>query len=244
MDKLPAHLVFSDGSSLGNPGSGGWGAVVVYAHGEVAELGGGERRTTNNRMELLGLIMALDELRDEEGDITIHTDSTYVMQGATEWYRGWIAKNWRTSTGDPVLNTDLWKKLLAAISERGKLGRVYWKRVPGHVGIAGNERADAIATGFAAGNSPELFVGPLSDYAIDILNIDIDPAKHEARIRAKKSGTGSGKAYSYVSEVGGKVMTHKTWTECEVCVKGKKAKFKKVFSAEEERALVREWAKK
>lgn len=243
MDKLPSHLLFCDGSSLGNPGPGGWGAVIVLRHGEVVELGGAEKHTTNNRMELRAVIEALDALRDEEGDIVIHADSAYVMNGATSWYRGWIAKGWKTSTGDPVLNTDLWKKLLEGIAARGKWGRVEWKKVPGHAGVVGNERADAVATGFAKGERPELFAGPLGDYAEDVLNIDIDPAKHEARIRAKKRA-GSGKAYSYVSEVGGKVMTHKTWAECEARVKGKRAKFKKVFSAEEERALVRGWGKK
>ncbi len=242
MTPLSSHLVFTDGSSLGNPGPGGWGSVVVRAHGAVVELGGKEAKTTNNRMELVAVMEALDDLRGEEGDVTVYTDSSYVVNGATSWYRGWIAKGWKTSTGDPVLNADLWEILLAGISERGKWGRVYWKRVPGHSGVAGNERADEIATGFAAGNPPDLFVGPLADYAVDILNIAIDPELHEAHVRDKKHT--SGKAYSYVSEVGGVVQTHASWADCESRVKGKKAKFKKVFSAAEEKRLMAEWAKK
>lgn len=241
MTLLPAHLIFCDGSSLGNPGPGGFGAVVVRTHHVVTEVGGAEKKTTNNRMELTAAIAALRELENAEGDLIIYTDSAYVLNGATEWYRGWIQKGWRTSTGDPVLNADLWKELLPLVSARGKWGRVKWVRIPGHAGVAGNERADAIATGFAASSPPTLFDGPLSDYAIDILNIDIDPDRHEARVHAKNRA--SGRAYSYVSEIGGKVEVHATWAECEERVKGKRAKFKKVFSVSEEKELVRDWSK-
>jgi ribonuclease HI len=239
---LESHLIFCDGSSLGNPGPGGWGAIVVRKEGMVFELGGPENPTTNNRMELKGLIEALKAIDHEEGDVTVYTDSKYVESGATSWYRGWIARGWRTSTNDPVLNADLWKVLLAAISERGKFGRVYWKRVPGHSGVAGNERADAIATGFAKGMPPELFNGSLATYAIDILNIDVDPDLHEERVHDKARSRM--KAYSYISEVKGVIQTHATWAECEARVKGKSGvKFKKSLSAAEERLIIAAWSK-
>ena len=134
-----------------------------------------------------------------------------------------------------VENRDLWEILLLLLEDRKKFGTVAWKHVPGHSGIAGNERCDVIATTYAKEDEPGLFDGEIGDYAIDILNISID----EEALKKRKAGKERAKmkVYSYISLVDGKVMVHKTWAECEARVKGKKAKFQKVASKEEEDVL-------
>ncbi len=243
MKPTPRHLLFADGSSLGNPGPSGWGAVVVIGEHHVRELGGGKKHSTNNEMELTALIKGLRDLENEAGDVAIHTDSSYAVNGITKWVHGWERNGWVTKTKEDVEHQALWKELIALAREREKLGEVEWVHVPGHSGIVGNERADEIATGFAAGEEEELYDGPLSGYANDILNIDIDPKLHEARVRDKSRARI--KAFSYVSKVSGKVMVHKSWEECEKRVKGVRgALFKKVASKDEEEKLVKEWKRK
>lgn len=243
--ELEGHLLFTDGSSLGNPGPGGFGVVLILAGARVMEIGGSAKHTTNNRMELLALIEGLRRMENESGDLTIFTDSKYVHKGATEWASGWKRRDWKTMTKTDVGNRDLWEVALPLLEDRKKFGHTSWKHVPGHSGIAGNERCDAIATGFAfveqsGGELPELYEGDLADYAIDILNISINEEalekRREGKARAKI------KAYSYVSRVAGKVIVHKTWAECEAHVKGKRGvQFQKVASKEEEIALVKKW---
>ncbi len=240
------HLLFTDGSSLGNPGAGGWGTVLVLLGERVMELGGGEKRTTNNRMELTALIKGLRRIENESGDLKIFTDSKYVHLGATEWADGWRRRDWKTMAKADVENRDLWEDALVLLQDRKKFGHISWQRVPGHSGVVGNERCDAIATGFAFAiqsnkEIPELFEGDLGDYAVDILNINID----EEALEKRKSGKARAKikAYSYVSNVDGKVAVHNTWAECEARVKGKKAQFQKVASKEEEIELVKKWSK-
>ena len=131
--------IHTDGSCLGNPGPGGWAAVLRY-QGRERELSGGEALTTNNRMELMGAIMALEAL-SEPCRIVLHTDSQYVRQGITEWMANWVRRNWKTAGGDPVKNRDLWERLHAA-NQRHK---VEWRWVKGHSGNADNERVDVLA---------------------------------------------------------------------------------------------------
>ena len=131
--------IHTDGSCLGNPGPGGWAAVLRY-QGRERELSGGEALTTNNRMELMGAIMALEAL-SEPCRIVLHTDSQYVRQGITEWMANWVRRNWKTSGGDPVKNRDLWERLHAA-NQRHK---VEWRWVKGHSGNPDNERVDVLA---------------------------------------------------------------------------------------------------
>jgi ribonuclease HI len=131
--------IHTDGSCLGNPGPGGWAAVLRY-QGRERELSGGEALTTNNRMELMGAIMALEAL-SEPCRIVLHTDSQYVRQGITEWMANWVRRNWKTSGGDPVKNRDLWERLHAA-NQRHK---VDWRWVKGHSGNPDNERVDVLA---------------------------------------------------------------------------------------------------
>jgi ribonuclease HI len=131
--------IFTDGACKGNPGPGGWGAVLEY-DGTEREIFGGERATTNNRMEMLAVIEALNALK-RPSRVVLHTDSTYVHKGITEWLRGWKARGWRTASKQPVKNVDLWKRLDDATQPH----EIEWKWVKGHSGHNGNERADALA---------------------------------------------------------------------------------------------------
>lgn len=136
---MKAVTIYSDGACRGNPGPGGWGALLAYGEHE-RELFGGERNTTNNRMELTAAIMALEALR-EACHIQMFTDSEYVRRGITEWLPGWKARGWRTSSRQPVKNADLWQRLETACGRH----RIDWHWVKGHNGDAGNERADRLA---------------------------------------------------------------------------------------------------
>jgi ribonuclease HI len=131
--------VFTDGACRGNPGPGGWGAVLRF-NGRERELYGGERETTNNRMELTAAIQALEALK-RRCRVRITTDSTYVQKGITEWLRNWKKKNWKTASRKPVKNIDLWKRLDAVVSQH----QVEWHWVRGHSGHPENERADQLA---------------------------------------------------------------------------------------------------
>ncbi|ROH91219.1 ribonuclease HI [Stagnimonas aquatica] len=132
-------LIHTDGACRGNPGPGGWGARLEF-NGKVKELCGGEDDTTNNRMELMAAIQALEALK-EPCRVTLYTDSNYVRSGITEWLRGWKAKGWRTADKKPVKNQDLWQRLDAAASAH----EVDWRWVKGHAGDPGNEAADRLA---------------------------------------------------------------------------------------------------
>ncbi|MBC3864111.1 ribonuclease HI [Undibacterium jejuense] len=136
MDKIE---IYTDGACKGNPGVGGWGALLVAGDKEK-EMCGGEKDTTNNRMELMAVIQALGALK-RPCHITLHTDSQYVLKGITEWITGWKAKGWKTASKAPVKNVDLWQALDAAQSTH----KIDWRWVRGHTGHHGNERADQLA---------------------------------------------------------------------------------------------------
>ena len=136
-------VIFTDGASKGNPGPGGWGAIVANG-ARVYELGGGETNTTNNRMELKAVLEALKKVATLPAQgIDMYVDSKYVIQGATEWGSGWRRNGWITSTKKSVLNRDLWEPLLDVIDAVS--GKISWHNVGGHIGIPGNERVDEIA---------------------------------------------------------------------------------------------------
>ena len=240
-------IIFTDGSSLGNPGLGGWGAVLVYGS-KVVELGGGEKHTTNNRMEMTAVVEVLNLVKKLKvgGDkLIIHIDSSYVINGITKWIHGWEKKNWIGVNKKEILNKDLWMKLQA--ETKGK--EIEWKHVRGHVGIAGNERADFLATMCASEQKwkkEKFFEGPVSKYPYDILNTKPNAIKSDLRAKTKsKKKSSSAKAYSYLSLVDGKLMRHQTWAECEKRVKGvPKTKFKKAFSKEDEISIAKEWGVK
>ena len=136
MDKIE---IYTDGACKGNPGTGGWGALLVMGDQEK-ELCGGERNTTNNRMELMAVIEALNALT-RPCEVVLHTDSQYVQKGISEWIHGWKARGWKTAAKAPVKNVDLWQTLDAAQARH----KVDWRWVKGHAGHDGNERADALA---------------------------------------------------------------------------------------------------
>lgn len=145
--------IYTDGACSGNPGKGGWGTVVYFSDRSVWELGGMEPETTNNRMEMQAAIAGLKFLAKSQQarSVTVYTDSEYVKNGITQWIRGWKNKNWKTSTGKPVLNRDLWE-----ILDELNSPQIRWEYVRGHSGNEGNERCDTIARAFAQGRTPSL----------------------------------------------------------------------------------------
>ncbi|MDO8565079.1 MAG: ribonuclease HI [bacterium] len=152
--------IYTDGSSRGNPGPGGWAAIIMDDV-RVVELGGREDRTTNNRMELMGAIKALEFVSTlSDARIELYTDSEYVMKGITLWVTGWQKRGWRTASKKPVLNQDLWQKLI--LTSDGK--EIDWKYVAGHSGHELNERCDEIATSFADDLTISLYNGSRNSY--------------------------------------------------------------------------------
>ena len=136
MDKI---VIYTDGACRGNPGPGGWGAILQYGDHEK-ELYGSERETTNNRMELMAAIRALEELK-RPCDVTLTTDSQYVKKGITEWLESWKRRGWKTADKKPVKNQELWKRLEKAAEKH----KIHWKWVKGHSGHEENERVDQLA---------------------------------------------------------------------------------------------------
>lgn len=133
-------MIWTDGGCRPNPGPGGWGVLLRYK-GHERELSGGEPETTNNRMELTAAAEALEAMK-RPCKIALHTDSEYVRNGITRWHTGWVRRNWRNASGDPVKNMDLWRRLLDA----AKPHDVSWHWVKGHSGVPENERVDQLAT--------------------------------------------------------------------------------------------------
>ncbi len=159
-------LIFTDGSARGNPGPGGWGAIVVY-EGKVREIGGASEHTTNNQMELSAAISALEFVKKEiknPSSIVVCSDSEYVVKGMTQWLSNWKRNNWRTAGRKPVLNQEYWQAL-STLSEGLK---IEWKTVLGHSGHGANERCDVIATSFADNMPVPLFSGDVKKYSIRI----------------------------------------------------------------------------
>ena len=220
--------IFTDGSSLGNPGPGGWG-VIVRMNEKVKELGGHEDNTTNNRMEIKAIVEALSFVGDSRESIELHTDSQYTINGITKWVHGWKQNGWMTKNKTEVLNRDLWEELVAVVE--GK--QISWKHVEGHVGIPGNERVDTIANTFASGKEVDLYDGLAKDYIVDLETV--------TKKESIKKKSPSGKAYSYLSLIDGDLKRHDTWAECEARVKGKNAKFRKAVSSEHEKEIMKEW---
>jgi ribonuclease HI len=132
-------VIYTDGACSGNPGPGGWGAVLQW-NGTVKELHGGDPQTTNNRMELMAAIQALEGL-SRPATVQLYTDSKYLLDGITKWIHGWQRNGWRTAAKQPVKNADLWRRLVEAMDGH----QISWQWVKGHAGEPGNERADELA---------------------------------------------------------------------------------------------------
>jgi ribonuclease HI len=151
---MPELFAYTDGACSGNPGPGGWGVLLVAREGEAVlrerELSGGEPDTTNNRMELMAAISALESL-SWPSEITVVTDSAYVKNGVTTWIHGWKRNGWKTADNKPVKNAELWQRLDAAQARH----RVVWRWIKGHAGHAENERADALARAGMAPYKPQ-----------------------------------------------------------------------------------------
>jgi ribonuclease HI len=137
--KMKPVDIHTDGACLGNPGPGGWAALLIH-EGRERELAGGEALTTNNRMEMLAAIMALEALKSP-CQVVLSTDSQYVQKGIGEWLPNWIRRGWKTAGGEPVKNKDLWERLQLAAAPH----KVQWKWVKGHAGHVENERVDKLA---------------------------------------------------------------------------------------------------
>ena len=133
--------IYTDGACKGNPGPGGWGVLLISGNTEK-ELFGGEKNTTNNRMEMMAVIQALQALK-RPCKVTLHVDSQYVLKGINEWMQGWKAKGWKTAAKQPVKNVELWQQLDTLVSSGGH--DISWRWVKGHAGDPGNERADVLA---------------------------------------------------------------------------------------------------
>ena len=203
----------------------------------MIERGGKEIPSTNNRMEMRG---ALEALRGLEAPypypVVLYTDSTYVIRGITQWIWGWRKRGWKNAEGKDVSNRDLWEEMARELSRLKPL-EIEWKYVRGHTGVPGNERCDEIAVGFANGKWVDLFKGSLLQYEVAIHDLPEDQDLPEMRPKEKKAA-----AFSYLSTLGGVVMRHKTWPECERRVKGQSAaKFKKATSLSDEAQILKGW---
>jgi ribonuclease HI len=227
--------IFADGACSGNPGPGGWGAIVILNDGTVKELGNSKKQTTNNEMELRAVIEALDAVREHPETVSIYTDSTYIIFGITRWIWGWLSRDWKTAEGKDVTHKELWKHLLALVSRRPS--RPEWHYVRGHTGVPGNERCDEIAVRFSQNHAPLLFSGKLSDYDVDVFKIPKNTSPPEIKKSTEKKVV-----WSYLSVVNGVPKRHPNWKECETRVKGVSgAKFRKSTSAEEELEILADW---
>jgi ribonuclease HI len=228
-------IIFTDGAAKGNPGRGGFGVVISH-NGTITEKGGFKEYTTNNEMELKAVVEALKEIAPKKVPIDIYTDSKYVVEGAKGWVFGWAHNGWVTKAKTDVLNKELWQELLPLLRKV----EITWHKIPGHSGLAGNERADVIASTFAEKGTFDLYEGVVASYSHDIHNTSYDEGKAQDRSDARKRQ--SQKAYSYISALDGVVLIHSTWAECEARVKGKKgARFKKSLDKAEEGEIVREF---
>ena len=268
-------LIFADGASRGNPGRGGYGTVVVSGLAEnfnsnsgvleIKELGGRDNMTTNNKMELSAVIEGLRYcgkvgLDNQNTEFSIYTDSKYVMNGAEGWIFGWKKNGWKTKAGEEVKNQELWEDLSDLM--QGK--KINWVLLPGHAGVAGNERCDQIATLFAdnvsgeISSNPKLFEGSFKKYeeiksgeiAIEtskLLDVFYNPslikmAKDDKNASGAKKSGNSAKAFSYVSKVDGKIYIDKNWVDCEKRVKGTKgALYKKSVSLNDQENISRDF---
>ncbi len=231
-------LIYTDGSSRGNPGPGGWGAIVATDQ-QVSELGGFEANTTNNRMELQAVFEALMFAASlPEQQIVVRSDSAYVINGATKWHHGWHKRDWKTLDNKEVSNRDIWEPFLAVLKPLTR--QLTWENVGGHINIPGNERADTIATFLALKKDLVLYNGPRLLYGIDLETVAHDAIKKQEKSDSRtRSKT---KAYSYISAVAGVVEIHKTWDECKKRVEGKNARYKKSISTQDEADIIKEFS--
>jgi ribonuclease HI len=229
-------VLYTDGASRGNPGPGGWAAIIVSGD-TVTELAGAKKPATNNQMELEAVIRGLDFVKEKEGNVPValHADSRYVLNGLERWLDTWVRNGWMTMAKKPVENKTQWQKLLVLRDHFGKNLKLV--KVEGHSGHRYNDRCDELAVAAALAKKPKLFNGSVNAYATFLIE---NPPKSVVKKKSPISSN-KGAAYSYVSLVDGKVHADKDWSTCEQRVKGKNAKYKKVFSKAEETELIQDY---
>lgn len=239
--------IYSDGACSGNPGPGGFGAIVLLPGRHVVELGGGEASTTNNQMELTGVIRGLQLIASEfsagpsvYNKIFIFTDSVYVIRGITQWIFGWMRSGWKNQQGELIANRDHWQDLFKVVSElKVKKITLDWNFVRGHVGVHGNERCDQIAVAFSKGQYVDLYSGGVANYRFDIMEF---PSTEPLPEMKSRTAPDPNKKSWYVVLNGTQKLVFTTWKECEAAVKGRSGvKFKKVSSESEEKTVLLQW---
>jgi len=238
-------IIYCDGACSGNPGPGGWGSIIIFSDC-VVELGGYQKLATNNQMEILAAIKALEYIYDSRkklDQISIYTDSNYLINAITKWIYGWTQNNWITTNGDPVKNEEIFKVLLNLVNELKPI-KIDWQYVPGHQGILGNERVDQIAVSFSRKEelSLDLFHGSIETYPFT----EILSYKHADSLEEKSSihpnPSSSKKLVGYLALVSGQVSAVKTWNECSKLTQGRAgAKYRKFTSRNEALAILSGW---
>lgn len=241
VESFKSIIIFADGACSGNPGPGGWGCIIVRPPNmDVTELGGRDPATTNNRMEMMGALRALESLKNVKEPIDFYTDSVYLIRGITQWIWGWRKNGWKTADGKEVSNKEIWEALSAVVQARGPEGKIEWKYSRGHSGIPGNERCDEIAVGFSKGFYVELYKGSLNKYSVPIMDLPTSTDIPEQKAKTEKTPV-----MGYLSNLGGVVYMHKDWGSCERRVRGQSgAKFKKVKDQAEVQDLLKAWGLK
>lgn len=230
--------IYTDGASRGNPGPGGWAAIIL-SDTHAIELAGKKDPATNNQMELEAVIQALAYVQKTHRAVSVelHADSRYVLSGIESWIDGWVRNGWMTVSKKPVENKLQWVKLMKLRDAFGR--KLTLVKVDGHSGHLYNDRCDELAVAAALSKKPTLFKGTIAAYEAKLGDT---PPKSPVKKTSSKKSTNSAPAYSYVSLVGGTVYVDKTWPACEKRVKGAKgAKYKKVFSKQEETDLVQDY---
>ncbi len=239
-------IIYGDGACSGNPGPGGYGAIVIFPDQTVQELAEHFPQTTNNRMEILAILESLRLLLvspsfQDTHHVDIFTDSVYLIRGVTQWMFGWKKRGWKTAANDAVANQDMWEqldKILYQIKTKNSSLKIGWNFVKGHSGDPGNERCDQLAVAMSKRDFIEIYHGPGAGYHFDITKLPEKKPLPEVKDRSNEPK----KPAWYLSLVNGVFKTHKTWSECEAIVKGRPGvKFKKVTSVEEEQQIKKQW---
>jgi ribonuclease HI len=227
---------FTDGAASGNPGPAGWGAVMYKQQttkhkaqstdqsGYVEEIGGPIEDGTNNEAELTAAINVLKEAKNKSAEtVTVYTDSSYLIDGATGWVFGWQRNGWKTQSGDSVKNQNLWKQVAHLQADLS----VTYTKVSGHAGVPANERADDIATDFAQRLDPDLYAGAADGYGVSL--------------KPQTQDIPDGPVY--LSCVDGVVKQHASWAECQKRVDGQDAQYRKVQTKQQKQEVLDEWNK-
>lgn len=231
-------IIYSDGACRGNPGPGGWAAVIVKNNSQIVELGGYEQSTTNNAMEIRGILESLDyAVNDRPDKIIVYSDSSYVLNAITKWIYGWQKNGWKSSEGKDVANQNDWKHIYLSI-QKLKGTEISWNYVRGHTGVPGNERCDKLSVSFSYGDVMHLYNGLLKNYDLDLTV----PPKTEPIPTSSFTKSKNSKDAYYLILKNGQIDRVLTWAECEAKVKGVSgAKFKKVNSSDQESDILKGW---